>query len=283
MVILAIIAVLAFLSALLLGWVLLRTAQGFFGEYKSTFTESASANMSDMFMFMDPARLFYLNMLAIVVVPPLLWLITGDFLSAVAAIILLIVLPKLFYNMMRAKRLRAFEKQLPDGLAMLAGGLRAGASLSIALEGLVKEQPAPMSQEFELMLREQRLGLDLDAALGHMERRVPLQDFSMVVAAMRISREVGGNLAEILETLAETLRRKATMEGKIESLTAQGKMQGVVMTGLPIFLGLILMQMEPEAMGKMFTTQIGWITLTVIVVMELLGYLFIRKITSIDV
>src|SRR5690606_29791192 len=149
----------------------------------------------------------------------------------------------------------------PDGLSLMSGSMRAGASLNIALEGLVKEQQPPLSQEFALFLREQRIGVDYETSLQHMERRVPLQDFSMVVAALRISREVGGNLAEVLESLADTLRKKHMMEGKIDSLTAQGRLQGIVMAGLPILLAILLNFMEPEAMSKLWTTTVGWVVL----------------------
>ena len=166
---------------------------------------------------------------------------------------------------------------------MISGAMRAGASLNIALEGLVKEQPAPISQEFELFLKEQRVGAEFEDSLTKMEKRIPIQDFGMLVTALKINREVGGNLAETMEILAETLRRKATMEGKIDSLTAQGKLQGVVMTGLPLLLGVLLNFMEPEAMSKLWTTHIGWAVMVVIAVMEMLGYFMISKITSIDV
>ena len=116
-----------------------------------------------------------------------------------------------------------------------------------------------------------------------MEKRNPIPDFALVISALRISREVGGNLAEILNSLADTLREKQTMEGKIASLTAQGKIQGVVMTALPLLVMFGLTQIEPVAMAPLFTTWPGWLTLTVIGVMEVMGYFFIQKITAIDV
>ncbi len=251
--------------------------------YQENFTSSAEANMGDMFMSVDPDRLFKMNIAALVVLPALIWFLTHDIATALAVFILVLVLPSMFYASMRKKRLRRFEQQLPDALMMVSGAMRAGASLSIALESLVKEQPAPVSQEFDLFLREQRVGADFEGSLAKMEKRIPLQDFSMLVTALRINREVGGNLAETIETLAETLRRKASMEGKIQSLTAQGKLQGVVMTGLPLLLGLLLNFMEPEAMSMLWTTPIGWGVMIVVVIMEGLGYFMIRKITSIDV
>jgi len=218
-----------------------------------------------------------------VLAPLFVLMLTGDWIVALFILAIAAVFPFYFYKSMRKKRLRKFELQLPEALVMVSGSLSSGASLNMALESMLKEQPAPLSQEFMLFMREQRIGVDFDMSLRNMERRIPLQDFIMFTAAMRISREVGGNLGEVLTTLAETLRRKATMEGKIESLTAQGRMQGIVMAGLPILLGVLLYFMEPVAMAKLFSTTIGWGVLTVIIIMEVMGYVFIRKITSIDV
>ena len=105
----------------------------------------------------------------------------------------------------------------------------------------------------------------------------------MVTAAMKISREVGGNLSEILESVASTIRRKREMEGKIRALTAQGKLQGIVMTLLPFGLGITLYQMEPEHMSRMFNEPMGWAALGSILLLVTLGYIFIRKIVNIDV
>jgi tight adherence protein B len=192
-------------------------------------------------------------------------------------------IPKYLVSRIRKTRIATFERQLPDALLMVSGGMRAGASLAVALESMVKEQKPPLSQEFDLMLREQRLGIDFDTALSNMEKRMPLPDFILLVAAMRITKEVGGNFAEILESLSITLRRKLEMEGKIKALTAQGKLQGIVMACLPLFLMGILTLMEPEAMAPLYNTLYGWITLFVVFSMVGLGYLGISKIVNIDV
>jgi len=270
-------------AACVAAWVAANAFGSYFKEYESTFSETTSSTMTDMFMFVDPARLFTLNIVGIILVPLLLWIITGDDIVALAAVIGMFLLPWWIYKVLKQRRMKKFESQLPDAFMMLSSSLQSGASLTMALEGLVKEQPAPLSQEFGLLIRQQRIGVDLEQALTNMEKRLPVQDFQIAVSAIKISREVGGNLIEVMETLADTLRRKATMEGKIDSLTSQGRMQGKVMTGLPILLGVILFQIEPEAMEKLFTTPIGWGTLAVVVVMEVLGYLTINKITSIDV
>ncbi len=272
-----------FLSASLFMYLLMSVGQRYMTAYKETFTESASANMTDMFMSVDANRLFQFNLIAMVVLPILAWFLLGDPITTIAIFCLIAFLPAMIYRSMRKKRLRRFEEQLPDALVMMAGSMLAGASLNIALENLIQEQPAPLSQEFELFMREQRIGTDFDISLQHMEKRLPIQDFAMLSSALRINREIGGNLADIMGSLGDTLRRKHQMEGKIESLTAQGKLQGVVMTGLPVLLAFLLYFLEPAAMEKLWTTTIGWIVLAIILFMEIMGYLMIQKITAIDV
>lgn len=272
----------------LLAWGLLYYMMGqrgiaIFMEYRELFTQKAQANMSDMFMFTDTSRMFYANVVAMILIPAFVWLLTGDLFVALVLMGSIAALPQFAYRIARNKRLKKFQKQLPDALAMISGSLRAGASLSTAIDSMLTEMDAPISQEFELFQREQKLGADFETAIRHMEDRVKLIDFQLVVSALRISREVGGNLTEVMDSMADTLRKKAMMEGKIQSLTAQGKMQGLVMTGLPILIGGVLMLIEPEAMGKMFNTEVGWITLAVIIVMEALGFFVIKKITTIDV
>jgi tight adherence protein B len=166
---------------------------------------------------------------------------------------------------------------------MTSSALRAGVSLPVALSGVVADTPAPLAQELELLLRELRLGVDLDEALTNMEARIPLADFVMVSAAISISREVGGNLAESLEGAATVLQDKLQMEGRIRALTSQGKLQGLVMTCLPLFLIAVLQVIDPDAMRPLFTSPLGWATLGLIAVLEALGYFAIRRIVRIDV
>ena len=280
---LLLVAALTFVSVATVSWFALRAGRGFWEDYESVFKETAGDNLADMFLFVDPQRLFFFNMLIIIILPLLVWAMTGNFLYGLIALGGTLFLPFYVYRVIRHRRFRAFEKQLPDAQTMIAGALKAGASINMALESLVREQPAPLSQEFQLFLREQRIGVDFGRSLQNMEQRLPIPDFQMFASALRIAREIGGNLAEILERLSDTLRRKATMEGKIDALTSQGRMQGYVMTGLPVLLGFLLYLLEPESMSKLFTTKEGYITLAVVVTMEIVGYIFISKITAIDV
>ncbi|MBX3651706.1 MAG: type II secretion system F family protein [Burkholderiales bacterium] len=280
----ALLAVLAFIGIVIF-WSIMQVGRDLLAKQKQTIALQAEqeGGLRDMFIAVDPQKLFYYNVAALFIVPALLWGFTGNAVLVVGAVIVIIILPKLSVNWLKKRRFEKFEKQLPDALLMVSGAMRAGASLTVAMESMVKEQKPPLAQEFDLLLREQRVGVDFDTALKNMEKRLPIQDFIMVVSGMRISREVGGNLADILETLADTLRMKHQMEGKIKALTAQGKMQGLVMTCLPLFLMFILTHMEPEAMAPLYNTFVGWGTLAVIAVMEVIGYMAIQKIVSIDV
>lgn len=264
-------------------WLVLKWIDHKLLQQRDRLAEQASTTLADMFIFLDPQKMFRYNLLAMFVLPAIVFFLTDNPMFALVALVVTFILPKYYVSMLRTRRYKTLEKQLPDALLMITGAMSAGASVNIAIESMVKEQRPPIAQEFELLLRELRIGVDYDTALQNMEKRNPIQDFALVIAALRISREVGGNLAEILNSLADTLREKQTMEGKIASLTAQGKIQGVVMTGLPLLVMLGLSQIEPVAMHPLFTTWIGWLTLTLIGTMEIMGYFFIRKITAIDV
>jgi tight adherence protein B len=264
----------------MLGMLLLRTV---LSQQQIKFDKTAKTDLAAMLIFIDPQVLFRYSVGALVVIPLLLFLVLENPLLAVGSGVAVAFMPGYLVRRLKTSRIELFEKQMPDALLMVSGGMRAGASLSVALESMVKEQKPPLAQEFDLMLREQRLGLDFETALSNMEKRMPLPDFILLVAAMKITKEVGGNFAEILESLSHTLRRKHEMEGKIKALTAQGKLQGIVMALLPIFLLAILTWMEPEAMSPLYNTLYGWAVLVVVGIMITIGYLGIQKIVNIDV
>lgn len=270
-------------SAALLTWFVIDMGTGTMAKYRATFTERAKFQAQEFFLFIDPRKLFVANIAVMTIGGVLIWMATGNAVMAMVAFAALALMPRILYAWMRKKRLRKFEEQLPDALMMLAGGLRAGVGLTSALQQLVMEAEAPISQEFSLLLREQRLGVTLEQALSNLNRRVPTQTTILVVSAMRIATETGGGLAETLERTSQTIRSRLQMEGKIGALTAQGKLQAWVVGALPLGLMAVLDKMEPDAMAMMWNTRIGWATLFVIFVFEFLGIYVIRKIVAIDV
>ena len=252
-------------------------------RYRQLFTQRTNFSMRELFLFIEPERLFALNLSLMLLVGAATWLLSGSGLAAFAALVLTAFLPRQVLLYLRRKRLDALEQQVPDALLTLAGGMKAGVSLTQAIQQLSAESRPPVSQEFDMVLREQRLGVSLDDALDNLSRRVPLQSITLTVSAMRIASETGGQLAEALERASQTLRTKLAMEGKIRALTSQGKLQAWVVGALPLFLLFVLNKMEPEAMNLMFTTPAGYATLAVIALLEIFGVLIIRKIVDIDV
>lgn len=271
------------LAAAMLAWFVIDIGTGTMAKYRASFTERAGFQAREFFLFIDPRKLFAANIAFMAIGGSLVWLVTGSVVLGLAFLVVLAFMPRLLYRWMRARRMLKFEEQLPDSLMMLAGGMRAGVGLSSAIQQLVKEAQPPLSQEFSLMLREQRLGVTLEDSLNNLNRRMPTQTTTLVVSAMRIASETGGGLAETLEATSKTIRARLQMEGKIRALTAQGKMQAWVVGLLPVFLILVLDKMEPEAMWMLWNSRMGWATLAVIGIFELLGVYVIRKIIAIDV
>lgn len=277
------IALLAFGSFALAGVYLASSSAGFMERYRENFMNQARLNLADMFLFVDARSLFIGNALLLVLLPLILWLVTGNLLLPIIVLFLLAVLPRKIYLWLKQRRLDRIQQQLPDGLLMLASSLRAGVGFNPALETLAQDGQPPLAQELSLILREQHMGVRTEEALEHFAQRVPIDDAKLFVAAVTISREVGGNLAETLATLAETLRRKLMMEGKVKALTAQGRLQGIVMAMLPAGLVGFLVLFYPETMDPMFHTWQGWCVIALIFVLEYLGYRMCRKIMTIDI
>jgi tight adherence protein B len=275
--------VVAALSVALLTWFAVDMGTTTLARYRASFTERARFQVQEFFLFVDPRKLFVANLAVMALGAVAVWLVTGSALIALPTFFMLAFLPRLLYVWMRKRRLRAFEEQLPDALMMLSGALRAGVGLASGIRQLVSEAEPPISQEFALMLREQRLGVTLEQSLTNLGRRVPTQTTTLVVSAMRIASETGGGLAETLERTAHTIRSRLQMEGKIRALTSQGKLQAWVVGMLPVGLMMVLNKMEPEAMSHLWHDRVGWATLVVIAFFEFMGIYVIRRIIAIDV
>ncbi|MCH4293092.1 type II secretion system F family protein [Shewanella sp. 3B26] len=274
---------LAFVSMSLLVWSVKHIGESLARRYQETFTSSARTNLADMFLFIEPKQLFFINILTLVSVPFFGRLLFGSWFVGILLSIALAVLPRYAYRYLHTRRRRQFVHQLPDALNMISASMQAGANVTNAIEFMAEEMEAPIKQEFQLFLREQRLGVEFNTALENVYQRIPESEFQLVVAGMQISRDVGGNLAEVLLRLSETLRKKIEMEGKITTLTSQGKMQGIVMTLLPVGIGVTLYHMEPQSMGRILTEPVGWAVIFVSSLLLFGGYITIRKIVSIDV
>ncbi len=192
--------------------------------------------------------------------------------------------PRLYVAWRQRRRLQAFNAQLGDAINLMVNGLRAGYSILQAMEAVARELPPPISTEFDRVVKEQQLGLSLDHALNNMLRRVHSDDLEMLVTAILIHREVGGNLAEILDTISFTIRERVRIKGEIRVLTAQQSYSGYILLFLPIVLSLILFGINRDYMLNFFNSGIlGYFMIACTAVMMLIGYFVIQRIVRIEV
>jgi len=192
-------------------------------------------------------------------------------------------LPRIMVGMRRSKRIKAFNDMLGDALNLMVNSLRAGYSSMQAMEVISKEMPAPLSEEFGRVVLELQLGVAFDDGMNNLLRRVPSPDMDLVVTAMNVQREVGGNLAEVLDSISFTIRERVRIKGEIKVLTSQGKITGLLITFLPLIMGVLIYLINPGFMGQMFTDPCGWIMLGLSAFLIAIGYFAINKIVNIEV
>ncbi len=260
------------------GWC--RTA---YRRYQWAFQKEAKERLSEFFLFFDPAQLWFANLLLCAGLTLFIYMLSGVLWLAGAAGAVTLLAPQFVIARWRRRRLARFDEQLPDLLAALAAALRAGSGVQAALRHIVLQAPAPLAQEFGLMLREQRMGVSFEQALASLHGRVPTEGTGLVVSSLKIAVHSGGNLAETLERIAGTLRARLHLLAKVHALTSQGRLQAWVMSCLPFALMLVLERLDPDSMAYLWNTPAGWAVLGVVVGLELTGALFIRRIVGIDV
>lgn len=243
----------------------------------------ARDDLAANFVFIDPERLARVSAWLLALLPLLALLLDAHVAVIAFALLLWVLAPRAAGRWLRRARARELQGQLPAAADALAAQLRAGLGLGQALGVLAAHQPAPLAQELALLLRRHRLGVTLDAALEEWPRRVSSADLVLFVSALRVSRELGSGLAEALERLGDTLRRRHMLEDRLRALTAQGRIQGIVVSLLPLALLAVLAWLEPQATQQFFTTPQGLSALGLIIVLEAVGWWLIRRIVNIDV
>ncbi len=206
-----------------------------------------------------------------------------DPLSALVGALLGYFVPRIWVGRRISGRLNAFNKQLPDTITLLSNSLRAGSSFLQSIELVSRETPPPMGSEMGRVVREVNLGLGMEEALANMVRRIKSDDLDLMVTAIGVQQQVGGNLAEILDTIAFTIRERVRIKGEIRTLTAQGRYSGYLVAFLPIGIMITLNFINPEFMQPLFTELIGQALLALGAIMMAIGFFAIRKITDIKV
>ena len=269
-------------SAALLTFPAFRVLRKAFQQYQRRYVAPSLEALGAMFLFVEPRQLIRLNLAALIVFAASGYALGGAFVAALAAAAGFFA-PALAVRFHRRRRVQRFDAQLAEALQQMASALRAGLTLQQAVDQVGRESAAPLRQEFGLFTREVKLGMGIDAALAAMAERVGSDDLELVAISTGIARQLGGNLGEMLEIVAGTLRERFRLEGRIAALTSQGKLQGMIVASLPLLIGIFLQSYRPDLIEPMFAGAYGYVLLSAIALLQGTGFLLIRRIVAIDV
>jgi tight adherence protein B len=193
------------------------------------------------------------------------------------------LLPKWYLRKKQWDRVSKFNEGLADMITTIVGSLRAGFSFPQALKSVVEEASSPIRDEMESVLKEMQYGKNIEDALNDLKERMPSEDLDLMIQAILIQRQVGGNLATVLDKIVETIRDRTKIHRQISTLTAQGRLSGYVIALLPVILGFVLYLMQPNYIGTLFHNPIGIAMLVAAFISGIIGFVMIKKITSIEV
>lgn len=205
----------------------------------------------------------------------------GNPFAVIAALLVGYFLPPIYLKRRKAQRRRAFEQVLGDTITLMSNSVKAGYSIQQAMSSIAESGRPPLAGEIGRVVRETGLGIELDVALEHANQRLASRDFELLVTALLIHRTVGGNLAEVLDQIAGTIRERVKVQGEVRVLTAQARASGYIITGLPFGVGLVLSLISPSFERPLFTTSIGWAMVILGLISVSIGYAIIRKISDI--
>jgi tight adherence protein B len=259
----------------------------------SSWGENIAKTLAQADVKLKPAEYVALQLILVLVLGGLAFLIGGGvsgdrsaYISALIGAIIGFIIPRIYVSRQKSKRLQRFDEQLPDMLNLMVNGLRAGFSTVQAMEAVSKELPPPISEEFRRLVQEMQIGIPMEQALDNLYRRIPSDDLDLIIAAINVQREVGGNLAEILDTISYTIRERVRIKGEIRVLTSQVMYSGRFLSMLPFILAGILWFLNRPYMMQFFnpnTRVCGGIMIGTIFLLISLGYFLMTRIANIEV
>lgn len=262
-------------------------------SYANTYSDTASRQLEDMFLFIPPQRIgeaswacagiaFFLFFILLFDTEQPIFILVGLGLG-LAAGFGAFQIPRKIISIMHEKRRRKFNEQLVEALGQMSNSLKAGFSITQAFETIVENGENPIAQEFSVFLQQMRVGISFSEALANLERRVGSEDLELVCNAMEIARKTGGNLTEIFDKISLTIRERMRIERRVMTLTAQGRIQGFVVGSMPLVVGIAMMFFRPETMLPFIKSPAGIASIAGVLALITAGALCIRKIIRIDV
>ena len=276
-----------------LGFVLVQALREGARSYSDIYASDTSRQLADIFLFIPAKRVLDVARITAIVAFAVCFLAVGDLtsprgLAAGAAVGLLAAFgalnaPQVIVRVLRQRRRQRFNEQLVDSLLSMSNALKAGFSIMQAFETVVKEGRNPIAQEYGLFLHQTRVGVPFEEALQQLGERVGSEDLTLMINAIEIARRAGGNLTEVFDKIAATIRERLRIEGRIRSLTAMGRLQGIIVGAMPALLLLALSLWEPKMMASFFSSLAGMVMLGTVLLLEIAGYLVIRRIVNINI
>ena len=277
----------------LLAFVLLRALASGAGSYAEQMSDTTSRQLEDLFLFIPPRRvaeagwacaLAAFLLFALLLFNPRQPAMTAIGLAAGAvAAAAAFQIPSRILLILKDRRRRRFNEQLVEALGQISNALKAGFSITQAFETVVANGENPIAQEFEVFLQQMRVGISFSDALQNLDHRVGSEDLELVCSAMEIARRTGGNLTEIFDKISLTIRERMRIERRVMTLTAQGRLQGVIVGAMPLAVGVAMATFRPEIMLPYLRSPSGMAAVAAVIVLVTLGGLMIRKIIRIDV
>lgn len=269
---------LAGVSVSLLFWIVHNNLTSAWCRYRDTLHAEAETKLAEMFVFIDLSSLWPVVIVLSGSLGLSLWIMSDSVALSVGLASCLLAIPRLALAKARKNRLRKLDRQLPDTLRMLASALGSGASLSSALNTIASDLSPPLSQELSLIMREQRVGIQLQTALDNFRARADTDSVGQVTTLLRVGAKSGGSFAGLLDQLAGNLAAQQHISSKVDMLTAQARVQARVIGVLPFLLLIALCWMDMETMRIAFVSDVGKGLLTMILLLELVGIFWLRSI-----
>ncbi len=276
-----------------LSWVLLKALASGAEEYSGTYTKTTSKQFEDVFLFIPPRHIAEAAWACAVAAFTIVFFITGDFSKPIGLLIGLLLgslaafgalkIPRALFKFLKERRRRRFNAQLVDALNSMGNSLKAGFSINQSFENIANNSENPMAQEFEVFLQQVRVGMTFEDALHSMDQRVGSDDLTLVLMAIETARRTGGNLTEIFKNISETIRERLRIENRIRTLTAMGRLQGIILSAMPIVIAVAISILRPDIMRPFMHSHIGIVLMSLAVLMIVSGGFVIRKIIRIDI
>ena len=276
--------IITFLTIAIVANFIAGAGRALFRYYQSRYLQSVSRTLETMFIFLNPRRILNVSILIMCVVFMFTLMVTrlNIILSVIMALVGLLV-PRILLSYYVRKRRRTFELQFVQGLDFLSSSMKAGLSFVQALESLVENSTPPLSQEFDLLLREYRIGIPLNEALQNLARRVESEELNLMVFSTIITRELGGDISEIFDHLAEVIRSRHRVMERMDTLTAQGRLQAMVCGAIPFALYGLLFLWQPDYMKPLFQSNVGRIAIYAVILFQVMVILMVRRIVNIRI